>query len=297
VRLRVAAALLAVYVIWGSTYLGIAVGIRTLPPFTMLAVRFLIAGALLYAWVAYRGAARPSLRHWIAAVLSGGGLLLIGNGGVAWAETRVDSGVVALVVAVVPLWLALHDRQRLWWRAVVGLALGFGGVALLVGPGVGSFSWPALVVVFTSFGWAAASLYSRGAPQPAPLLFAAMQMLAGGVLLLTAAALRGELGHLQRPTLASVEALAYLIVVGSLVGFTAYTWLLRNARMSLIGTYAFVNPVVAVLLGWAFNHELLSVRTVVAGAVIVAGVALIVLAPAYPDRRRSAQAAVPVRAQ
>lgn len=290
-------ALATVYVVWGSTYLGIAVGIRTLPPLALLAVRFLIAGALLYAWAAYRGATRPTSRHWLAAAVSGGGLLLIGTGGVAWAETRVDSGVVALVVAVMPLWLALLDRQRLSWHALVGLALGFGGVALLVGPGAGSFSWPALVVVFTSLGWAASSLYSRSAPQPAPLLFAAMQMLAGGALLLVAAALRGELGHLQRPTLSLVEALAYLIVVGSLVGFTAYTWLLRNARMSLIGTYAFVNPVVAVLLGWAFNNETLSVRTVVAGAVIVAGVALIVLAPAYPDRRRSAPAAVPVRAR
>jgi drug/metabolite transporter (DMT)-like permease len=297
VRLRVATALAAVYVIWGSTYLGIAVGIRTFPPLTLLAVRFLIAGTLLYAWAVYRGAARPTRRHWIAAFVLGAGFLLIGNGGVAWAETRVDSGVVALVVAVVPLWLALLDRQRLSWRALVGLALGFGGVALLVGPGVGSFSWPALVVVFTSFGWSAATVYSRSAPQAAPLLFAAMQMLAGGVLLLVAGTLRGELGHLQRPTLSSVEALAYLILVGSLIGFTAYTWLVRNARMSLIGTYAFVNPVVAVLLGWGFNNETLSLRTVVAGAVIVAGVALIVLAPAYPDRRRSAQAAVPVRAR
>jgi drug/metabolite transporter (DMT)-like permease len=297
VRLRIALALGAVYVIWGSTYLGIAIGIRTMPPFTLLAVRFLIAGALLYAWVARRGGARPTLRHWGSAVVSGGGLLLIGTGGVAWAETRADSGVVALVVAVMPLWLAVLDRQRLSWRALVGLALGFGGVALLVGPGAGSFSWPAFVVVFTSLAWAAASLFSRGAPQPAPLLFAAMQMLAGGVLLLVAAALRGELSHLQRPTLSTAEALLYLILVGSLVGFTAYTWLLRNARMSLIGTYAFVNPVVAVLLGWAFNHEGLSLRTVVAGAVIVAGVALIVLAPVHPERRRRTQTAVPVRAQ
>jgi drug/metabolite transporter (DMT)-like permease len=295
VRLRVAAALAAVYVIWGSTYLGIAVGIRTMPPFSLLAVRFLIAGTLLYAWASFRGAARPTRRHWLAATLSGGGLLLLGNGGVAWAETRIDSGVVALVVAVVPLWLALLDRQRLSWRALVGLALGFGGVALLVG--VGSFSWPALVVVFTSLGWAAATLHSRSAPQPAPLLFAAMQMLAGGVLLLATAAVRGELGHLQAPTISLVEALSYLIVIGSLIGFTAYSWLLRHARMSLVGTYAFVNPVVAVLLGWGFNHETLSMRTVIAGAVIVAGVALIVLAPAYPDRRRSAQAAVPVRAR
>ena len=293
--LRVAAALGAVYVIWGSTYLGIAVAIRTMPPFTMLGVRFLIAGGLLYAWAVYRGAARPTRRHWLAAAVSGGGLLLLGNGGVAWAETKVDSGVVALVVAVVPLWLALLDRQRLSWRAIVGLALGFGGVALLVG--VGSFSWPALVVVFTSLGWAAATLHSRSAPQPAPLLFAAMQMLSGGVLLFVAGTLRGELGQLQRPTISLVEALAYLILIGSLIGFTAYSWLLRNARMSLVGTYAFVNPVVAVLLGWAFNHETLSLRTVAAGAVIVAGVALIVLAPAYPDRRRAARAGVPVRAR
>jgi drug/metabolite transporter (DMT)-like permease len=198
---------------------------------------------------------------------------------------------------VMPLWLALLDRQRLSWRALVGLALGFGGVALLVGPGAGSFSWPALVVVFTSLGWAAASLYSRGAPQPAPLLFAAMQMLAGGVLLFVAGGIRGEFAHLQRPTLSAGEALLYLIVVGSFVGFTAYSWLLRNARMSLVGTYAFVNPVVAVLLGWGFNNESLSLRTLVAGAVIVSGVALIVLAPAYPERRRGAQAAVPVRAR
>jgi drug/metabolite transporter (DMT)-like permease len=297
VRLRVALALATVYVVWGSTYLGIAVGIRTVPPFTLLAVRFLIAGVLLYAWAALRGAARPTRAHWVAATVSGGGLLLIGTGGVAWAEERVDSGVVALVVAVMPLWLALLDRQRLSWRALLGLALGFGGVALLVGPGAGSFSWPALVVVFTSLGWAAASLYSRAAPQPAPLLFAAMQMLTGGVLLFVAGALRGELSHLQRPTVSAGEALLYLIVVGSLIGFTAYSWLLRNARMSLIGTYAFVNPVVAVLLGWAFNNEGLSARTLAAGAVIVAGVALIVLAPAYPDRRRASQAAVPVRAR
>jgi drug/metabolite transporter (DMT)-like permease len=295
--LRVAVALAAVYVIWGSTYLGIAVGIRTVPPFTLLAVRFLIAGVLLYLWAVRRGGARPTLRHWGAATVSGGGLLLIGTGGVAWAEERVPSGVVALVVAVMPLWLAVLDRQRLSWRAIVGLALGFGGVALLVGPGAGAFSWAALVVVFTSLAWAAASLYSRGAAQPAPLLFAAMQMLTGGALLLVVGALSGELGHLQRPTLSAVEALVYLIIVGSLVGFTAYTWLLRNARMSLVGTYAFVNPVVAVLLGWAFNNETLNLRTLVAGAVIVAGVALIVLAPAYPERRRKAASAVPVRAR
>jgi drug/metabolite transporter (DMT)-like permease len=297
VRLKVALALATVYVVWGSTYFGIAVGIRTLPPFTMLALRFLIAGALLYLWARPRSRQRPTARQWLAAAVSGGLLLLVGTGGVAWAEQRLDTGVVALVVAVVPLWLALLDRQRLSWPALLGLAVGFAGVALLVGPGT-HFSWVALVVVFTSLGWAAGSLYSRTAPQPAePLLGAAMQMLAGGALLALVGAASGELAHVRSPSLASVGAIAYLVVIGSLLAFSAYTWLLRNARTSLVGTYAFVNPVVAVLLGWAFNGEALTLRTLAAGAVIVSGVALIVLAPQRPLRARGAvePEAVPAR--
>ena len=273
-RLKVALALATVYVVWGSTYFGIAVGIRTLPPFTMLALRFLIAGAVLYLWARPRSRQRPTARQWLAAAVSGGLLLLVGTGGVAWAEQRLDTGVVALVVAVVPLWLAL-----------------------LVGPGT-HFSWAALVVVFTSLGWAAGSLYSRTAPQPAePLLGAAMQMLAGGALLALVGAASGELAHVRSPSLASVGAIAYLVVIGSLLAFSAYTWLLRNARTSLVGTYAFVNPVVAVLLGWAFNGEALTLRTLTAGAVIVGGVALIVLAPQRPLRARGAvePEAVPAR--
>jgi len=288
VRLKVAAALATVYVVWGSTYLGIAVGIRTLPPFTMLALRFLIAGALLYVWAHRRATQRPTPRQWLAATVSGGLLLLAGTGGVAWAEQRLDTGVVALVVAVVPLWLALLDRQRLSWPALLGLAVGFAGVALLVGPGT-HFSWVAFVVVFTSLGWAAGSLYSRTAPQPAePLLGAAMQMLAGGTLLALVGAASGELADVRTPSLASAGAIAYLVVAGSLIGFTAYLWLLRNVRTSLVGTYAFVNPVVAVLLGWVFNGEALTLRTLAAGAVIVAGVALMVLAPQRALRVRGA---------
>jgi drug/metabolite transporter (DMT)-like permease len=299
-RLRIAAALATVYVVWGSTYLGIAVGIRSLPPFTMLAARFLLAGALLYAWARLRGAGRPTLRHWGAAVLTGGGLFLLGTGGVAWAEQHVHSGVVALVVAVVPLWLALLDRQRLSPIAVLGLGIGFGGVALLVGPGAG-FGWQAIVVVFTSLGWAAASLYSRGAPpSESAFLGAAMQMLTGGALLAVAGAASGELGRVHSPSAASAGAILYLVVVGSIVGFTAYVWLLRNARTSVVGTYAFVNPVVAVLLGWLFNNEPLTLRTLLAGLVIVSGVALIVLAPSrrYPQRHEDFQPALgeaPVR--
>jgi drug/metabolite transporter (DMT)-like permease len=291
VRLRVAAALATVYVVWGSTYLAIAVGIRSLPPFTMLATRFLLAGALLYAWARLRGARRPTLRHWCAATLTGGGLFLLGTGGVAWAEQHVDSGVVALVVAVVPLWLALLDRQRLSLFALIGLGLGFGGVALLVGPGAG-FGWQAAVVVFTSLGWAAASLYSRGAPPgESAFLGAAMQMLAGGALLVVAGGASGELGRVHAPSAASAGAIAYLVVAGSILAFTAYLWLLRNTRTSVVGTYAFVNPVVAVVLGWMFNGEPLTARTLLAGLVIVAGVALIVLAPPrrYAGRREDFQ--------
>jgi drug/metabolite transporter (DMT)-like permease len=292
-RLRTAAALATVYVVWGSTYLGIDIAIRSLPPFTMLAIRFAIAGALLYAWARLRGARRPTLREWRVALVTGGGLLLIGTGGVAWAEESVHTGVVALVVAVMPLWLALLDRERLSPLALLGLGVGFGGVALLLGPGAG-FQWQAIVVVFTSLAWAAASLYSRSAPQPEnALVGAGMQMLAGGALLGVVGAVSGEFSRVHAPSAAASGAIAYLVVIGSIVTFTFYTWLLRTTRTSLVGTYAFVNPVVAVLLGWLFNGEPLTMRTVSAGVVIVAGVALIVLAPArrYAEPREDLQPA------
>jgi drug/metabolite transporter (DMT)-like permease len=300
VRLRTAAGLATVYVVWGSTYLGIAIAIRSLPPLTMCGIRYLIAGGLLFAWARFRGAGLPTFAQWRSALWVGAGLLLLGNGGVAWAEEYVHSGIVALVVAVVPLWLALLDRKRLSVAGAAGLALGFGGVALLVGPGAG-FQWQALVVVFTSLGWAAGSIYARSAPSPdSPLLGIGMQMLAGGVLLTAAGGIRGEFAHVSMPSPAGFGAIAYLVVVGSILTFTVYIWLLRNARTSLVGTYAFVNPVVAVLLGALFNSEPLTARTLAAGAVIVLGVALIVVAPArrYPRRRENVQPALgqaPVR--
>ena len=293
-RLRTAAALATVYVVWGSTYLGIAIAIRSWPPLTMCGVRYLLAGGLLYVWARARGAAPPTAAQWRAALWVGLGLLLLGNGGVAWAEEYVHSGVVALVVAVVPLWLALLDRKPLSLAAALGLALGFGGVAVLVGPGAG-FQWQAIVVAFTSLGWAAGSIYARSAPTPdSPVLGIGMQMLAGGVLLSAAGGVRGEFPHVSVPSAASLGALAYLVVVGSIVTFSVYIWLLRNARTSLVGTYAFVNPVVAVLLGALFNGEPLHVRTLVAGAVIVLGVALIVVGPTwrYPRRRENVQPAL-----
>jgi drug/metabolite transporter (DMT)-like permease len=299
VRLRVGAALATVYVVWGSTYLAIMVAIETLPPLTMLAVRFLIAGALLYAWAHLRGdIARPSADEWRAAAVSGGLLLLGGTGAVAWSEQHLDSGVVALIVAIMPLWLALLDRaERITAPIAVGLAIGFAGVALLVAPGGGNFEPVGLVVVAGSLAWALGSLFSRGAGHSTPLVGTAMQMLAGGALLLVAGGVTGELGRLERVSFDSAAALLYLVVIGSLVGFTAYTWLLRHARTSLVGTYAFVNPVVAVLLGWAFLGEALTLRTFVAGTVIVLGVALIVVAPGRRRARAKLPAAVPARAR
>jgi len=297
VRLRVAAALATVYVVWGSTYLGIAVSIRTVPPLLMLASRFLVAGLLLYVWARRRSSARPTAREWRDAAVSGGLLLLGGTGAVAVAEETVDSGVVALLVGAMPLWLALFDRKRLGTASLAGLALGFGGVALLVSPGAAAFAPAALVVMVGTICWALGSLASRRAPHSDPLVGTAMQMIAGGALLVPAGLLHGEAADLQVPSLESLAALAYLVVIGSLVGFTAYTWLLRHARTSLVGTYAFVNPVVAVLLGWGFLSEDLAPRTILAGAVIVAGVALIVVAPQRRRGRERLPAAMPVRAR
>ena len=273
-------ALTTLYVVWGSTYLGIMLAIRTLPPFLMSSARFLVAGAFLFAL----SPRRVSLRGWAAAVVAGGALLTIGNGGITWAEQRVDSGVAALLVATMPLWLALFDRlvfgRRLSAAGWAGLLVGLGGVALLVSPGgdrtdvVGG-----LVCVASAAAWAAGSLYSRRAPLPSqPALASGMEMLAGGVLLGVAGLAAGEGGqvHLSHVSVESLLALAYLVVVGSVVAFSCFHWLLRNAPTSIVSTYAYVNPVVAVLLGAAFLGEPLTLRTLVAGAAIVVSVVLIV---------------------
>jgi drug/metabolite transporter (DMT)-like permease len=276
-------ALAALYLIWGSTYLGIEVAMRTLPPLLMLSLRFLVAGAVL--WLLVGRGQRPTLRHWRAAAVIGAALLLFGNGGVALAQETIDTGTVALIVGSVPLWLALLDRvflgQRLAPAAVAGLVVGFGGVAFLAGDvGGGSLGGAALVLV-ASLAWAAGSLYARrAAAPPRPLTGAALQMLAGGVLLGLAGLARGEAGEVDPAAVsgASVIALVYLIAIGSLVGFSAYVWLLRNAPTSLVGTYAYVNPVVAVALGTLVLGEPLDARVLLGGGAILAAVILIVSA-------------------
>jgi drug/metabolite transporter (DMT)-like permease len=305
-RAGVWAALATVYVLWGSTYLGILVAVRTFPPFLMGAARFLIAGALLYAWSIRRGdrSDRPGLREWRSAAIVGCLLLVSANGLLCWAEQRVDSGVSSLVIATVPLWMALFDRvacgQRLGRRAVAGLVVGLAGAALLAGPtGPGQIEVVgAAVLLVSSISWAAGSLYSRRAPLPRrPLVGASMQMIAGGAMLGVVGLALGEGSHVSHVSGASLGALAYLIVFGSLIGFSAYIWLLRAAPTSLVSTYAYVNPVVAVFLGWAVESEPIGARTLVAGAMILLAVALIVRTrPARVRRGARVPAAAPARA-
>ena len=284
--MKLAVALVTVYLVWGSTYLAIAVANRSLPPLLMLSARFLIAGALLYGWSLLRGdvaAARPGKRQWLAAAVVGSLLLLIDTGGVAWAEQRVASGTTALLVATVPLFIALLDRVffgiRLGFGAVAGIAAGLLGVGLLVGPSAHIDLLGAVVILVASFAWAAGSVYARVAPLPRkPVLSAAMQMLCAGFLLAVAGLALGE-GSRVHPgavSSASLAAVAFLIVFGSLVAFTAYAWLLNNAPTNLLSTYAYVNPAVAVFLGWALIGEHVGSKEIAAGIVILSSIALLV---------------------
>jgi drug/metabolite transporter (DMT)-like permease len=291
-------ALATVYLVWGSTYLAIRVTDRTMPPLLMSSVRFLIAGTALHAFVS-RGRARPTAREWRAAAIVGAALLLVGNGGVAWAETRLDSGFAALIVAIIPLYVALFDRlffgRRLSTFAVVGLVIGFAGVALLVRPGGGNNVGVALILLATTSAWSAGSLYARGAPLPqSPLLSASMQMLAAGVFLAIAGLVGGEANDIHSDSFAAKQLIAftYLVLIGSLVAFSAYAWLLKNVRISVVATYAFVNPVVAVALGTVFLDEAIGWTTVLAGAAIVLAVVLIVTAKQrYPEADEEVQSA------
>jgi drug/metabolite transporter (DMT)-like permease len=302
-RAEVWAALLVVYVVWGSTYLAILLAIRTIPVFLMGSLRFLIAGAFLYAWSIRRGdrqGDRLGRRQWLAAGVVGALLFLVGNTGVAWAEKRVATGDASLVIATIPLWMALFDRvacgQRLSRSSVLGLGLGFAGAAILAGPaGADRIDVAGFVVLLVAAAaWAVGSLYSRSAPLPRrPLVSASMQMLVGGALLAVVAAASGELGEVGRPSTQSILAVAYLVGFGSILAFSAYAWLLRATRTALVSTYAYVNPLVAVFLGWAIENEGVGLRTLLAGGLILVAVALIV-SPAKA-RSQDAAAAVPAR--
>ena len=280
----------AVYLIWGSTYLAIRFAIETLPPFLMAATRFLVAGLFLFVWSGVRGSSiRQPASQWRRAFLVGALLLLCGNGGVTWSEKYVASGLAALLVATEPLWVVIlnwvlsHKRPN--WKVLLGVLIGLAGVGLLVGGGIkGGPSGPtmsligAAVVIASGFAWAGGSVYSARNPIKAPTTVASgMQMLAGGSLLLLTAVITGDLKRLNvgHASWFSIGALAYLIVFGSIVAFTAYSFLLRNVTPARAATYAYVNPVVAVFLGWLLASEPFTPRMLIGAAVIVASVVLI----------------------
>lgn len=276
--------------------MGIRFAIETIPPFLMAGVRFVIAGGILYAFVMLRGARAPSRRQWVSASIIGALLLLGGNGAVVWAELRVPSGLVALLVATEPLCVVLIDWARPRGRRprpgeLIGLMLGFTGVVILVSPaelvggGLQIDSLGAVVVLFAAVSWALGSIYSRHAPaHESAFLMTGMKMLTGGFLLLLAGTAAGEWSRLDVGAISARSwfALAYLIIFGALIAFTAYIWLLKNTTLARASTYAYVNPIVAVLLGWLLVSEPMNSRVVAAAAVIVAGAVIVVRSHASP---------------
>jgi drug/metabolite transporter (DMT)-like permease len=290
----VAIALLIVYVVWGSTYLGIAVMIETLPPLLAAGVRYATAGLLLLgmlvAYARFRRSSqpleRPSAAHLRSAIVVGTLLLLGGNGGVVLAEQYIPSGVAAVLVSTTPIWLALFDtvlsRRAPSALVIGGLLAGTIGVAILLAPieGIGDVNPVGIgLVMVATISWAAGSLYARGAVLPrSALLGTGLEMLAGGIVLLAAGSLLGEVGraNVEAFSLRSLLALAYLIVFGSIVAFSAYTWLLANVPISTVSTYAYVNPIVAVALGAIILSEPITPRTLIATILIIGAVVAMV---------------------
>jgi drug/metabolite transporter (DMT)-like permease len=287
-RTQILLAFAAVYVLWGSTYLAIRFGVETIPPFLMAGVRHGVAGLLLFAWVRMRGTPAPERRHWVPATVVGALMLLGGNGLVSWAEKRVPSGLAALIVASVPIWMTVihgfQNRKRPHGVVIAGLGAGLAGLAFLVAPG--KFAGGSHVdlagagaLLAAALFWSLGSLYARKARLPSSTLLAtAMEMVAGGAVLLVASGLLGEWRGfvLADVSTRSLLSLAYLIVAGSLVGFTAYIFLLGATTPARVGTYAYVNPVVAVFFGWAFASEAVTARMAVAALAILGAVAVII---------------------
>jgi drug/metabolite transporter (DMT)-like permease len=291
-RLLLICAFAAVYVIWGSTYFAIAVGIQSVPPLVLSAYRHFATGLILYPLLRWKTGLRPTRAQWRTAAITGVLLLLFGNGGVCLAERSVPTGVAALLVAMVSFWMVLLDWLRPGGskplpRVVAGLVLGFAGLIVLVGPphlGASERVNPVGAAILTvgSFAWACGSVYSKHNDLPSsPMLGVAMQSLVGGAALWIAALVSGEARqfHFAAISLQSWTALAYLMVFGSVIGFTAYVYILKKSTATRVATYAFVNPVVALLLGWLWAGEQITLRTGLAAAVILTAVLLVITAP------------------
>ena len=305
-RTAIALAFVAVYLVWGSTYLAMRIGVRTMPPFMLGSTRFFIAGLIIWLWYAAQGKTHFAKNNWGNTSISGFLLLVAGNGGVVWSVQHIPSSLAALIVGTVPLWIVAIE----WARGVrkpslavmAGVLAGLLGIAVLLGPDVVA-SWQSttartedkahaagvLVVLFASLAWSVGSLLSRGTRMPqAPLLPISMQMLCGGAALLLLSGVTGEWTRFAwaRVSREALVAIVYLIVFGSLLAYSAYIWLLQVVPAARVATYAFVNPVVAVLLGCALAGEPLTSRTLFSAAIIVGAVALITLIPSTPSPPR-----------
>jgi drug/metabolite transporter (DMT)-like permease len=297
------AALWVIYLVWGSTYLAIRVTVETLPPLLSAGLRFVVAGTIVYLFLLVRRGwrkVRVTRAQLIASTAVGTALLLGGNGLVTIGEIDVPSGLAALLIAAVPLWvvvLRLLTKEKVARGTMVAVAVGFAGVSILVLPGGGPAGAPIasmLLIVVASMSWAVGSFYSKRLPlHPDPFLSTAVQMLTGGALMFGAGLLRGEASGLDIASFsgASLSALAYLITIGSLLAFTAYVWLLQNAPISKVATYAYVNPVVAIFLGWLILSERITPTIIVGAAVIVAAVAAIVRMESVSAKRAAQQEA------
>ncbi|HNC08620.1 MAG TPA: EamA family transporter [Anaerolineales bacterium] len=282
-------ALLALYIVWGSTYLGIKVAIETIPPFFHAAIRFLVSGLILVLWQKAAGREMPTRKQWISTAIIGNLLLVGGNGLVSWAEQFIPSGIAALIIGSVPMMLVIAEAIRPGgtkpsWQAILGLAIGFVGIFILVGPAEFSGSeakldpFGVVALLGATILWAAGSTYSKTADLPkSSLMTTGAEMLMGSIGLLIVSLLTGELNGWNPAEVStrSIVGLVYLITIGSIVGFGSYIWLLQNAPISLVATYAYVNPIVAVLLGYFFANEIMEPRIFVATAIIIGAVIFI----------------------
>jgi drug/metabolite transporter (DMT)-like permease len=286
--IKIVLAFAAIYIIWGTTYLAIRIAVETIPPFFMAGVRFILAGIITFVFLRARGAPMPQRLHWRSAVIIGLFLLVGGNGLVTWSEQQVPSGIAALVVATVPLWITLFDwlsfkRTRPNKKVAAGLILGFLGIGLLIGPrlfqetvDIRWTSW--LILIMAPVLWSLGSLYSRQAKLPeSAFMSTAMEMLAGGFLLLLVGVITGETTRMNIAEIStrSLVSMLYLAIFGSIVAFTAYVWLLKTVQATRVATYTYVNPIIAIFLGWLILSEPVTPQMLAAVVIIIVAVILI----------------------
>ena len=292
-----------IYFVWGSTFLAIRVGVREVPPFLLAGIRFLIAGAALYAWMRAKGVASPARREWAAAALLAVLIFVLDYGLLFWAEQRVPSGIAAVMMATIPVFMALSEilflgTQRLTVRLAFALLVGIGGVAVLVSRSLSFGEVPidpsgAIALLVAAISWSVAAALTRKLPLPrSKPMSAAAQMLCGGVLLLLTAGALGEFRgfHPQSVSRAAWLALTYLIVAGSIIGFTAYVWLIHHESPTKVGTYAYVNPVVAVVVGYLLGGEVVGPRTLLGTLLVLVSVVVITTIPARKPAATVAEA-------